>query len=289
MISANRVLTSSTPVPPSVEDAFFTNIITSRGVWKTTQHHRLDSLNALVTAVAKRNALIPRVVMDVGISSGITTLEWIEALANAGFKVNVIATDLTLTVYLVEIAPGLRVLVEPNGFVLQVAVGGFGFRPWCSKRDYALGTFLPKRLAAAVAAARLSRLGLPLVHSAAADTERIHGPLKLVTAALRRHPGVLLMDDDLLAPNRPELTATADILRLANVVQETYFTPEQIALIVRNVRERCRGPGSLVAVCRNVDNALNGSILSLTPNGGFRLEERLGAGSEVEQAFLASV
>jgi hypothetical protein len=73
---------SSEPVGTEDDEArFFSSLRLKNGAYKITRSHRLDDLNDLV------NQLVPRrhlKVMDVAVSSGTTTLEWIEALHKAG-------------------------------------------------------------------------------------------------------------------------------------------------------------------------------------------------------------
>ena len=66
----------------ALEDLFFRNIRLPNGTNKTTYRRRLDDLNALA-----RQHLPPKRpldFMDVAVSSGVSTLEWIEFLAESG-------------------------------------------------------------------------------------------------------------------------------------------------------------------------------------------------------------
>ncbi len=68
----------------ALEDLFFRNIRLPNGTYKTTYRRRLDDLNALA-----RQHLPPKRpldFMDVAVSSGVSTLEWIEFLAESGIQ-----------------------------------------------------------------------------------------------------------------------------------------------------------------------------------------------------------
>ena len=105
------------------------------------------------------------------------------------------------------------------------------------------------------------------------------------STALRGHERIRLFDDDILLPNPPQFAGCADVVRVANLIQPIYFTENQIQRAVENVRERCRGEGSIVVVCRNTAGSLDGSILRMTGARQFSVEARLGRGSEVEGYF----
>ena len=84
---------------------------------------------------------VPSVVMDIGTSSGVTTLEWLNEFDKRGIPVSMIASDLTISTYLADIGAGWRALLEPTGHILQIEFAGFGLRSWFRRLDYATGTF----------------------------------------------------------------------------------------------------------------------------------------------------
>ena len=145
----------------ALEDAFFTSLRTSSGSWKTTRRHRLDRINDLLFDVLAE-APPPSVVMDIGISSGVTTLEWLTEFERRGFRVKMIGTDISMTVYLIELGRQFRVLVEANGSILQAELFGYGVRLWCGWRDWYNGSLLLRRAFAIVARRRMARLGISL-------------------------------------------------------------------------------------------------------------------------------
>ena len=89
------------------------------GTYKITRSHRLDDLNDLV------NQLVPRrhlEVMDVAVSSGTTTLEWIEALHKTGIDRDMTAGDSFMFGFIVPIGKNLHVLADKSGHPLQFEV-----------------------------------------------------------------------------------------------------------------------------------------------------------------------
>ena len=256
------------------EREFFRRIKTSNGTMKTTTTNRLDPMNDLFFTVIGRLGAPPKVAMDVGVSSGITTLEWLDAFERRHIPVTMIATDHVMSVELYAISPHLRALAERNGHLLQIEVFGHGIRTYLRGLDYLTG--------AALWRSALCRFARRRLRNAVRE-----GQFQLVAPALRRHARIRLADDDIFAPNPAPFIRGADVVRIGNLLQPIYFSDDKIRRAVANIRERCRGEGSLVIVCRNTDDRLEGSILRMTAGRQFVLEARLGPGSEVESYFTA--
>ena len=261
--------------PQMLEREFYRSIQTSNGSKKSTGLRRLDAMNDLFFATLDRCQLAPRSVMDIGISSGVTTLEWLREFDKRGLSVTMIATDLVMSVDLFAIGRHMRVLTEKNGHLLQIELFGSGIRTFLRRRDYLTGGVVWRN---ALCYAARSLLG-QATHE---------GTYLLVSPALRDQDRIKLFDDDIFAPNPPQFMRCADVVRVANLVQPIYFSNDQISRAVENIRERCRGQGSIVVVCRNTGASLEGSILRMTDRRQFTVEARLGHGSEVEGHFTAT-
>jgi hypothetical protein len=262
------------------EAEFYGSIRTSNATWKTTSRRRLDTINALFFEVAGSRLPVRPVVFDVGASSGISTLEWLAEFDCRDVPVKMVAIDRALSFYLVDLALGCKALVEPNGTVVQIEAMGRGFRVWCGKRDYLNGTFLFRKALYRLARSRLSAVRLPIKEAG----DFVTGPHLLISPALKGRSDVTVVEDDILCPS-PEYRSQADVVRLANVMQRSYFSDIQLRAIARSVFALCRGAGAFVILCRNLDNGeLQGSILR-AHRTGFSVEAQIGGGSEVERHF----
>ncbi len=278
MISASAYLSpgASHQFSREQEREFYRRIKTSNGTKKSTSPRRLDAMNALFFAIVARQGLVPKVAMDIGISSGVTTLEWLEGFQRHGLPVSMIATDLVMSVDLYAIGRHIRVLTEKNGHLLQIELFGRGVRTHMRGRDYLNGGIIWRN--ALCLAIRLMRR-----HAIR------QGTYQLVSPALRGQERIRLCDDDIFLPNAPHFIRAADVVRVANLLQPIYFSDEQIRRAARHIGERCRGEGSLLIVCRNTDTGLDGSILRMTASRQFTVAARLGRGSEVEGYFTEPV
>lgn len=260
-------------LPPAAEADFYQSLVTSTGIRKTTSSGRLDRVNQLFFEVLDKLALKPKTIMDVGISSGITTLEWLREFDRRGIDVKMIGTDSNMTAYLYELFPNFRALTDRNRKLLLLELFGRPLRPYRRRRDLLTGGVIWRPILRRIASSMLAK----------APHE---GPLHLVTPRLRDQARIQLLDDDILQPNPPALVRSADVVRVANLIQRGYFDTPDIARAVENIRQRCRGKDSLVIVCRTPP-ALSASILRMDADGRFVVQARGGGGSEVEKFFTS--
>jgi hypothetical protein len=105
-----------------LERYFFANIRLKNGTFKRTYSHRLDDLNDLVLRFIPADR--PLKVMDVAVSSGISTLEWMNHLHQAGIEHHMTAGDVALRAAIVSIGKNLRVLIDSTGYPLQFDIRG---------------------------------------------------------------------------------------------------------------------------------------------------------------------
>ena len=253
------------------ERAFFRAITIRNGTHKTTYARRLDSVNAMVNDLLPRERLLE--IMDVGVSSGITTLEWVDALAQAGINFRMTAGDVCIFAWLVSFGSRLRVLVDQSGHPLQFDLFGRGI-------PYPLGlrrSFLcPPVLLLTHVCRRLLPVLMPWLRERAT-------PIALVSPELAKR-GVRIVEDDLLAPGA--FAAQFDVVRAANVLNRSYFDEDALALMCVNLRARLRREGLLI-VCSTDERGVNhGTAFRANAAGELEVAARIGEGSAVEQLVL---
>jgi len=198
-----------------------------------------------------------------------------------------IATDLTINVYFVTIAPFIDVLVDVNGHILEFQVFTRAVRPWIGgRREYISGAAYLKAALKWLGQRRLKKLGIAFPIRGQ-QSKPIDGPYQLVTPALRGRKNVVLREENILQPAGGDRAVTADVIRLGNIMQTVYFSPQQMRTIARHIVERCRGDNGVIVLCRNApDGDIHASILRMERGGVPKVEARLGCGSEAEQYFL---
>jgi len=216
--------------------------------------------------------------LDIGVSSGITTIEFADFLRMHGAEASWVATDLYVKAHIVEVAPGLRVLAAPNGWPLQYDIGGVAVRPWIRRLDYVTLVFIPRILARAV-----------LRRRAAALIGRGCGrPVRLVSPRLTGRKDIRFLENDIMR-HEASFEDRFDLVRAANILNRNYFPVESLERAIANVRSYLRGPGALFLVTRTnsaLENA--GTLFELAGDGAFRAVDRIGSGSEIEDIVLGS-
>jgi len=270
------------------EREFFASLRLQNGTYKLTYARRFDDLNALV------NPLIPPArplkVMDVAVSSGVSTLEWMESLERAGIRHHMTAGDITTKGFLISINEDLHVLVDDTGYPLQFDIHGTPV-PNPPRRRFGTIYFLQLRLIRKTLAKHFSELRTACgdaPHEEQGAFVKRHGikcrPVALVSPRLKPSPTLEVTDDDILSNTK--LAGRFHVLRAANILNRSYFDEETLKAILRNLRARLMS-GGLLIVCRtNEQDVNNATVFTLNEAGRFEATARLGEGSEVESLVL---
>lgn len=266
-------------VPGSVtardEALFFSGLRTGNFTFKRTGEARLCAVDRVLIDCLDRADATIETVLDLGISSGITTVELAAAFAQSGRSVRMTGTDRALAARIVDLPMGCRALVEPTGHVLQYEILGRAMRPWTRRLDYLTGM-------AAVRSVVNRTLG-PL---ARASSRRTGNPVALVSRRLAQSDAMRVIEDDVTVRN-PALAGGFDLIRAANILNRHYFEPAELQRAVDNVRSYLRGPGAWLLVLRTHGDADHrGTLFRMSDDGALVVAERWGSGSEVEEMFL---
>lgn len=255
------------------EARFFASIRLANGVFKTTGAQRMTAPDRLIADRAAADGLGAPEVLDVGVSSGVTTLDLRDALLAAGLRPRIVALDAAVEAQLLDVAPGRRVLQDSSGRDLQYEVFGMAVRPWRRKLDYLTGYWLLAGVAQMLCGPR---------HGAPRQ------PLRLVSPRVQAAPDIEVMEDDLSRPIEA-LAGRFDIIRAANLLNLDYFDAGELTRMAATLRGYMKGAGSLLVVNRtHHDGSNHGSIFKVEASGGLIVIERTGNGSEVESVVLAA-
>jgi hypothetical protein len=270
-----------TPAPgghglEELERLFFDSIALRNGTFKTTWHRRLEDLNALVQRLLPPQR--PLEIMDVAVSSGVSTAEWLLSLERAGIDCHMLAGDAVVDAFLISVGR-LRALTDRTGHLMQLDIAGRAVRmPPPRRRDrirYLPLTVLMKtaaRLFDLSESARQSRFGVTCQ------------PLALTSVSLAQMPKLRAVEDDILL--NTSYPQRFHVLRAANILNLAYFDVPTLERMVRNLRARLL-QGGLFVVCRtNEAGVNNASVFTLRNDGRFAATARLNAGSEIADLVL---
>lgn len=259
------------------EDLFFHSIELRNGTRKTTRHRRLDDLNALVEKLLPPQR--PLEIMDVAVSSGVSTAEWLISLERAGIECHMLAGDAVVDAFLISMGGRLRALADKTGHLMQLDIAGKAVRlPPPRRRDrirYLPHILLMKR------AARLFDLSPDTAQRRFGITCRA---LTLMSPSLRRLPQLRAVEDDILA--NTNYARRFHVLRAANILNLAYFDVPTLERMVRNLRARLL-PGGLLIVCRTNEAGMNNAtVFTLQSDGRLTTTARLNEGSEIESLVM---
>lgn len=267
-----------------MEKRFFASIRLKNGTYKFTYSHRLDDLNELTNKFLPPAR--PLKVMDVAISSGISTLEWTQSLMKAGIIYEMTAGDATINCCLVSVGRHLHVLADCRGYPLQFDVWGEAVPNPPGKRKWAAYA-LPLTLLRCVLAWRgraIRRVGLGI-----REPRRLFGaeicPIKLVISRLQAATNLQIVEDDL--STNDNFRSCFHVVRAANILNRSYFDDSTLTQMLLKLRRRLLTGGILV-VCRTTEHDENrATVFELGKNRKLSALARLGKGSEIEDLVLA--
>ena len=272
----------ATPVAeltPEVEREFFGSLMTRNKTYKTTFHRRFPDVDPKLVRQLQDDGLRTPEILDIGVSSGVSTVELHDELQKSGLDARIVATDLLIEALLVHVLPGCHALVDPSGFPLRFDLPFGSMKPWVTQDDYRTGFFIVRK---AINIA-MTRLSTRILRNR--DDARIT-PVKLVTPRLSSNNDISICHDDIGQYN-DAFTHRFDLVRAANVLNKGYFPPDVLAAMIANIARYLRGPGATVFVVRtHEDDSNHGTLFRLGNDGRFRTEWRVGTGSEIEDVVL---
>lgn len=270
----------ATAIGKTAEADFFTALRVGNNTFKKTSAGRFGELDAALTR-ALGSSPITGEALDIGISSGATTLELDSALKAAGHRLRLTGTDLALRAHIVPIGPGCRVLVDPGGHPLQYDILGWAVRPWRRRLDFFDGMIAVRGL--------LARLGAPRARRALAANHVLRS-VDLISPHLARRRDIAVVEDDVTRCN-PDLQGRFAVVRVANILNRDYFDEVTLCGALDNVASYLAGPGALLLIVRTLGrDGHNGTLFTVDASGErLRAIERYGAGSEIETLVLATI
>jgi hypothetical protein len=255
------------------------------GVYKTTYAHRLDDLNAWVAGFLPATPSLQA--LDVAISSGTSTLEWVEALEQTKIDYHMTANDLTIKGFLVSFGDRLHAVLDHSRWPLLYEIDGRWFSNPPRKRHllrYPLAlAFIKCVLYCWEHADHRSEEGK--IQRTLGMPTRVR-PISLVTPRLSTHPKVTVKEGNILTESW--LEGDFHVIRAANILNQTYFSNEELSQILNNLRRHLSADGILV-VCRTDTDSVGrnrATIFRLTRDRRFELVSRMNGGSEIESLVM---
>jgi L-malate glycosyltransferase len=290
--TAKELFLSSAPLDAEAsearERAFFHSIRLKNGTFKTTYSHRLDTVNEIVNRVLPPHR--PLEILDVAVSSGLGTLEWMESLDRAGVEYRMTAGDVCVKTFLLSFSRFVNVLVDKTGYPLQFDILGRAIPYPVGWRRAVLSP--PLFVVAQGFRWMLPGLFAALFKQWAIETEaesvRRFGVgcrrIRMLSPRLMERTSLDILEDDILAPG--PFTKGVHVLRAANVLNKNYFGDETLMRMAVNLRARLTQRGILIVCRTNEQNVNHGTVFRLNEADRFDIVCRIGEGSEIENLIL---
>jgi hypothetical protein len=259
------------PPAPGGEAAFWHALKLPNDVRKTTHAHRFAAFDAAIGEYWRQAGFVPRRALDVGVSSGVTTAEWLEAMRAASWSPEMVATDIWIEATLVRALPFFRVLLLDNADALPAQYALFG---------RAVRARLSRNVAASVAtvaAAALYRLCRLLSVPMAVERR-----CRLVSPAVLSRGVISFVEDDVFDADSKVRLGRFDVIRAANILNLAYFPEEEIRAALDNLVGMLNGPGAFLILCRTRgDGSNHGTMFRLNETGALDAVLKVGDGSEL--------
>jgi SAM-dependent methyltransferase len=270
-----------------LERRFFARVALTNGTFKTTYPNRLDDINEAFYPYLVGYADRPIRIMDVGASSGISTIEWYAYLSRSGIDCDITGSDVMIygSLLTFRFTSTIAALVDSKGKIVHFDLFGTGYSRQPSRkllRPNTLRTFAAKAL---FRVAMIIDGNLPPVK--AGRTTRGRGfllknqPITLLSRGFENNDRLRMIEDDLCAENQAALCRAFDVIRVANVLNLVYFPVDQIARMLATLKQRLKENGLLIIVRTHPSGENNASIFRLA-SSQFVLVDRFGKGSEIE-------
>jgi hypothetical protein len=270
-------------ISQELEKSLFDCLRAKNGVYMTTYANRLDDLNACVANYLP--ATQPLQILDVGVSCGVSTLEWAQSLEKANLDYEMMGVDLSTKGIMVSFGRRLHVILDSTMRPLLFEIN----REWLSnpprKRQllrhvFSLGLI---KCALSVWKKRFWKSGEEEVQEILGMPARTR-TISLVTPRLANHPHVVIREGNIMTSSWQK---TFHVIRAANILNRGYFDDQSLTKVLSNL---CRhlSVGGLLIVCRTNDqeSVNSATIFKLTDGRRFVSLSKMNGGSEIESLVL---
>ncbi|MHB1586408.1 MAG: ATP/GTP-binding protein [Acidiferrobacteraceae bacterium] len=272
-------------VSPDIEEAFFSSLKLRNGTFKTTFPGRFFDINKQIIDLLKAGDIRVDNLLDIGISSGVSTLELYDELTSAGYRTRITGTDLMVDARIVSVFPRCFALMDSTGYPLRFDFFKWGLAPWIVVDDYrSTGFFVLRKLLNVIFHYRLKAI-CKSPHHAFRD-------VKLITPRLGDNTNISVRQDDITKLNE-SFCDKFNFIRAANILNRGYFSEKELAAILSNVKRYLTKPRGHLLIMRTLEDENDrhiwnnhGTLFSVDNHEKCEIVRRFGLGSEVDDIVL---
>ena len=254
----------------AMEQKFFNQLVLSNGTLKTTYADRLPDVDTACNSLLSESGQIVRL-LDIGISSGVTTHEWVGALSRDQIEFKMDAFDLCMDASIVSFGRKFHVLIDSAHRPLQFEFLG-------RAESNFLGESIARKIRRGIPVVAL-RIGYSVCKLIFGTDGRMT-PVKLVSNRLKSSPDVRIFEYDLSRVD--ELPGEYEMIRAANILNLAYFDDAFLSKSIAKIKRKLAENGYFCVVRTNSAGKNNGTIYQLS-NGALKPVLQIGDGSEIDR------
>jgi hypothetical protein len=273
-VTAGEILVARDRGDRELERKFLATFRMPNGVYRTTHANRLDDTAQLLCRAMEPKRTRVRV-LDVGCSSGVSTVELHLAFVRAGLQVETFGSDLQIHAHYVGSPGKVAFFFDDAWRLAQIELGRRAFASDLRRLEAVRepGWWVLSRIVASAT---------PLVRALARRGSLRPRTLPLVVPEATETPGVTLVRENL---REPVVAGKFDAIRAANVLNPGYFREPVLRSMIFALMGRLSDDAHFL-VARTEDDGRNLASLFRFDRGTFSVVERLNGGSEIEPLVL---
>lgn len=263
----------------SLQEKILLPFADARGAYKRTYKNRFEEFDCQVTDILKKNLTSgPHIsIFDAAVSDGRTAVDFFQKLSLHFSIHSYIATDYDPEIFIIE-KKHITITFDRNGKPLEILCKPLVLYP--TKPNSII--FFMNRLTLLA----LEKFWIPRIQKEFFSNPRTSKSVTLFCKAAKTlqtiNSNFVLKRHNLLNP----LHETYDIFRAMNVLNTSYFTPDQIHIIVKNIFEALTNDGLFITGSnQNANSIVHGGVYQ-KKSSGFVCLFRSGEGSPVENLLM---
>ena len=266
---------------PDVERRFLFGLRMRNGLFKGTHERRLDDTTALLLPWAKALPFRPLTVLDVGCSTGISTLELHNALLAHGLDCRTTGMDLEFELRSAPCSEGVNILYDLQGRPLQVDIGNWAMS-WKmppGKKDIVCH---PRKVLRAL----WTLYTLKRTRDQHSESMGRGNEVRTVPLIDRRAlgiPGLKFAQGDILRPNDKE---TYCIIRAVNVLNRTVLDRKTLDSMLEGLKQRLCDGGLLLLGRACPSGSGNDAALYQKQGNRYNRMGSINGGSELDDSIV---
>ncbi|HMO82304.1 MAG TPA: hypothetical protein PKD24_16115 [Pyrinomonadaceae bacterium] len=259
------------------EMKFFASLRLRNGVTRFTYENRLETLDDWLIGFLSSRSF--HRILDVGISSGITTVELGRKLEKGKYNFEIIGIDKQVDAFLIRFDEQNSVLIDTSGFPLHFEINGrgFGYVSGTNVINLARRRYLGKRAIRIFNLTRSNRFHENPLNSRK-DFPRIL-KTRLLCNEIQGNQLIKVREADIFTD---DVGSDYSLVRVANLFNESYFSRLQLVDGIEKIRSLLKIEGYLLVCRTNSDGVTNATLFNLNNKRRFRVVQRFGNGSEIE-------